>query len=75
MQDHILVVEDEAIIRTSLRRLLVRNGYTVTEAESVADARQHDFDSFALIISDLRLPCFHAVREPPVLCRFRTHPE
>lgn len=56
MQDHILVVEDEAIIRTSLRRLLVRNGYTVTEAESVADARQHDFDSFALIISDLRLP-------------------
>ncbi|WP_425513954.1 sigma-54-dependent transcriptional regulator [Kistimonas asteriae] len=55
-QDHILVVEDEAVIRSSLRRLLTRNGYTVTEAESVADARQHDLDSFALIISDLRLP-------------------
>ncbi|GAA4649002.1 two-component system response regulator CbrB [Kistimonas scapharcae] len=55
-QDHILVVEDEAVIRSSLRRLLTRNGYTVTEAESVSDARQHDLNSFALIISDLRLP-------------------
>lgn len=55
-QDHILVVEDEAVIRSSLRRLLTRHGYTVTEAESVSDACQHDLDSFALIISDLRLP-------------------
>lgn len=55
-QDHILVVEDEAVIRNSLCRLLTRNDYMVTEAESVADAQQHDFDSFALIISDLRLP-------------------
>ncbi|MCK5895024.1 MAG: sigma-54-dependent Fis family transcriptional regulator [Endozoicomonadaceae bacterium] len=55
-QDHILVVEDEAVIRASLCRLLTRNDYRVTEADSVADAQQHDFDSFALIISDLRLP-------------------
>ncbi|CAM3465074.1 sigma-54-dependent transcriptional regulator [Parendozoicomonas haliclonae] len=52
----ILVVEDEPVIRSSLRRLLSRNDYDVTEAESVADACQHELESFDLIISDLRLP-------------------
>lgn len=52
----ILIVEDESIIRSALKRLLERNKYKVTEAESVTEASQNDLDSFDLIISDLRLP-------------------
>jgi len=54
---HILIVEDEAIIRNALRRLLERNDYKVSEAGAVQDAidnfKVSDFD---LIITDLRLP-------------------
>lgn len=54
---HILVVEDEAIIRGSIKRLLTKAGYEVTEAESVEAALQlGDFDRFQLILSDLRMP-------------------
>ena len=54
---HILVVEDEAIIRSALRRLLERHQYKVSEAGSVADAvNQFDLGTFDLVISDLRLP-------------------
>lgn len=54
---HILVVEDEEIIRTALHKLLVHNGYGVEQAESVQDALDnYQFDEFDLIISDLRLP-------------------
>ncbi|MCX4026350.1 sigma-54-dependent Fis family transcriptional regulator [Endozoicomonas sp. SM1973] len=55
---HILVVEDESVIRAALGRLLERNKYTVSEASSVDDAcSQYDLTSdFDLIISDLRLP-------------------
>ncbi len=53
----ILVVEDESVIRTALRRLLERNGYAVSEAGSVQQAEtEHDLSGFDLIISDLRLP-------------------
>lgn len=53
---NILIVEDEPIIRTALRKLLERHEYTVTDVESVEDAQAQDLSSFALIISDLRLP-------------------
>ena len=54
---HILVVEDEPIIRNALRRLLERNHYQVSEAGAVHEAvEQYDLNSFNLIISDLRLP-------------------
>src|SRR5690606_26178458 len=54
---HILVVEDEPIIRTALRRLLERHQYQVSEAGAVHEAvENHNLDDFALIISDLRLP-------------------
>ena len=54
---YILVVDDEQVIRTSLKRLLERNGYDVAEAGSVDEALlQHQIDGFDLIISDLRLP-------------------
>ncbi|MBT8145297.1 MAG: sigma-54 dependent transcriptional regulator [Gammaproteobacteria bacterium] len=53
----ILVVEDEPIIRTALRRLLERHDYQVAEAESVKDSLDRfDMDEFDVIISDLRLP-------------------
>ncbi len=52
----ILIIEDEAVIRTALRRLLQRKGYQVSEAGSVTEARQQTLGNFDLIITDLRLP-------------------
>lgn len=52
----ILIVEDETIIRDSLKRLLEHHGYNVTGVESVAEAEQQTLTSFDLIIADLRLP-------------------
>ncbi|WP_067515500.1 sigma-54-dependent transcriptional regulator [Endozoicomonas ascidiicola] len=58
VQGKILIVEDEEIIRSSLRRLLERQGYSVTETGSVYEAEDSLLkdDSYDLIISDLRLP-------------------
>ena len=53
---HILVVEDEAIIRQSVRRLLQRHNYQVTDVDSLDAAKEQDLNAFDLIISDLRLP-------------------
>ncbi|WP_166252735.1 sigma-54-dependent transcriptional regulator [Marinobacter salicampi] len=53
----ILIVEDEEIIRSALRKLLQHAGYEVSDAGSVDDAEQRfDLQQFDLIISDLRLP-------------------
>src|SRR6056300_1368043 len=53
----ILVVEDESVIRTALRRLLERHDYQVSESGSVQEAEtQHNLSDFDLVISDLRLP-------------------
>jgi len=53
----ILIIEDEEIIRNSMRRLLERNGYDIAACASLESATEKyqpaDFD---LIISDLRLP-------------------
>ncbi len=54
---HILIVEDEAVIRASLRKLLERNGHSVAEAGAVAEAQERfELADFDLVISDLRLP-------------------
>jgi two-component system, NtrC family, response regulator HydG len=54
---HILIVEDETIIRSALRRLLERNQYQVSEAGSVQEAQErYSIPGFDLIVSDLRLP-------------------
>lgn len=56
-RDQILIVEDEEIIRVSLRKLLERHDYLVSDAVSIKAATDSfDFNDFALIISDLRLP-------------------
>ncbi len=53
----ILIIEDESVIRSAVRRLLERRGYQVAEAASVEEAEtEHDLSSFKLIITDVRLP-------------------
>ena len=53
----ILIIDDEAVIRSALTRLLSRHNYDVVAAGSVKEAETgHDVTSFDLIISDLRLP-------------------
>jgi DNA-binding NtrC family response regulator len=55
--NQILVVEDEAVIRAALRRLLERHEYRVSEAGSVKESlEKYDMNAFDVIISDLRLP-------------------
>lgn len=53
---NILIVEDEAIIRKSLKLLLEGAKHQVTEAWSVATAAANALTDFDLVISDLRLP-------------------
>lgn len=53
----ILIVEDEDVIRSALRKLLQHNQYEVEEADSVGSAcAQYELTQFDLIITDLRLP-------------------
>ena len=52
----ILIVEDEEIIRSALKKVLVRQQYDVAEAGSVEEAIPLLPSGFDLIISDLRLP-------------------
>ncbi len=55
--NQVLVVEDEEVIRTSLKRLLERHDYQVSEAGTVKESMElYDMDEFDVIISDLRLP-------------------
>ncbi len=56
-KNHILIVEDEEIIRNSLRKLLERHDFLVSDTVSIKSARElFDLSVFDLIISDLRLP-------------------
>jgi DNA-binding NtrC family response regulator len=56
-KNHILIVEDEEIIRSSLRKLLERHDFLVSDTVSIKSARElFDLSAFDLIISDLRLP-------------------
>lgn len=52
----ILIIEDEPIIRSSLKRLLQRAGHDVSEAGAVHEAAGLTLGNFDLIITDLRLP-------------------
>lgn len=52
----ILIVEDEAIIRSALKRLLERHHHQVSEAGSMGEALLLEPRDFDLVISDLRLP-------------------
>jgi len=52
----ILIVEDEIVIRTSLKKFLEKQSYIIEEAASLNEALHHNLQDFALIITDLRLP-------------------
>ena len=52
----ILIIEDEVVIRSSIRKFLHKQGYKVSEAGSVAEATAFNLTNFDLIITDLRLP-------------------
>ncbi|MBI3180419.1 MAG: sigma-54-dependent Fis family transcriptional regulator, partial [Deltaproteobacteria bacterium] len=57
MPAHLLVVDDEPNTRKTLRRALELAGYSVSTAESVADARQRIEERDAdLCLLDVRLP-------------------
>ena len=54
---HILIVEDEQVIRFALKRFLVNSKFTVDDCGSVDEAVSlFNLSDFDLIISDLRLP-------------------
>jgi DNA-binding NtrC family response regulator len=55
---HILIVEDEDVIRVELKRLLTRAGHVVSEAASVTQARAQwtTATNIDLVLTDLRLP-------------------
>ncbi|MDZ7841589.1 MAG: sigma-54 dependent transcriptional regulator [Gammaproteobacteria bacterium] len=52
----VLVIDDEAVIRSALTTLLGRHGFDVETAGSVQEAEQYQLSQFDLIIADLRLP-------------------
>jgi two-component system, cell cycle sensor histidine kinase and response regulator CckA len=55
----ILVVEDEASVRSSIKRILSRQGYTVLEARDGADALQVIAETkrpIDLVMTDLMMP-------------------
>ena len=57
VEREVLVVEDEAVIRGTLRRLLERHSYRVSEATSVKESLDRfNVNKFDVIISDLKLP-------------------
>lgn len=54
---HILVVDDEGVIREGLRRILERAGHLVTLALNGRQALDHmQKEMFDLVISDLKMP-------------------
>ncbi len=53
----VLLVEDEVVIRTELRRLLARHGFQVAEAGSVREALEGGpLAAYDLVLADVRLP-------------------
>ena len=59
-QRRALIVDDEAPVRSPLRRFLERRGWQVVEAEDGEQGlrilRGHEFPDFDLILSDLKMP-------------------
>ena len=57
MAQHILVVDDEQIIRESLSFILKKEGYDVEEAANGKDAlAKHSANPFDIIITDIEMP-------------------
>ncbi|MBV1879924.1 MAG: sigma-54 dependent transcriptional regulator [Pseudomonadales bacterium] len=55
-RSNILIIEDEVVIRKSLYKFLSKQGFDVSEAGSLNEAKDFPLNQFSLIITDLRLP-------------------
>ena len=56
-RDSILIIDDEVNLRRTLGLILQREGYRVTMAANVQEARQClQADSFSLVFLDLKMP-------------------
>lgn len=57
MEKKILIIDDEKLVRESLKRLLQKEGYDVTIATSGSEALEKvKNNNFDLIVSDVRMP-------------------
>ena len=53
---NVMIVDDEDLVRWSLRERLARDGYTITEAGTAAAALEHIAEDIDLVLLDFRLP-------------------
>ena len=81
MSGRLLLVEDDALLASSLSRALAANGYTVAVSHTVAEALAAVDESVPdLVLLDLGLPdgdgdevCEHMVAQPPARAGDRRH--